>query len=119
MTDRQPDRPLEESDEVAWAVDDEAPVAALAEQGAPDADTPTFRAPGEPAPERAAAGDVVGDPYGGGAGSAEGFRTGAEQPWEPEDLALAQGHDPTPEHVERARHELEQDGPAAIERTVP
>lgn len=47
------------------------------------------------------------------------FRTGAEQPWEPVDLALAQGRDPTPENIERARRELERDGAAAIERIVP
>lgn len=46
-------------------------------------------------------------------------RTGAEQPWEPEDLAVAEGRDPTPGNVERARQELDQQGPAAIERTVP
>lgn len=47
------------------------------------------------------------------------FRTGAEQPWDPEDLAVAEGRDPTPENIERARRELEKYGPAAIERTVP
>jgi hypothetical protein len=47
------------------------------------------------------------------------FRTGAEQEWEPIDLALAQGRDPTPENIERARRELERDGAAAIERVVP
>jgi hypothetical protein len=47
------------------------------------------------------------------------WRTGADQPWEPVDLAVAQGRDPTPENIERARRELERDGPAAIERTVP
>jgi hypothetical protein len=46
-------------------------------------------------------------------------RTGAEQPWDPEDLAVAQGHDPTPQHVEHARKQLEEEGPAAIEKTVP
>jgi hypothetical protein len=46
-------------------------------------------------------------------------RTGAEQPWEPEDLAVAKGQDPTPEHVERAREQLDRDGPDAIEKTVP
>jgi hypothetical protein len=46
-------------------------------------------------------------------------RTGAEQQWDPEDLAVAQGHDPTPRHVERARRQLEEEGPAAIEKTVP
>ncbi|WP_229071583.1 hypothetical protein [Actinoplanes sp. DH11] len=47
------------------------------------------------------------------------IRTGAEQPWEPEDLAVAQGKDPTPENIARAKAELERDGAAAIERTVP
>lgn len=46
-------------------------------------------------------------------------RTGAEQPWEPEDLARAEGRDPTPGNVERARRELADEGAAAIERTVP
>jgi hypothetical protein len=46
-------------------------------------------------------------------------RTGAEQPWEPEDLAVGEGKDPTPPHVEFARHELETLGSAAIEKTVP
>jgi hypothetical protein len=47
------------------------------------------------------------------------IRTGADQPWDPIDLAEAEGRDPTPENIERARKELERDGPAAIERTVP
>ncbi|MEJ3742999.1 hypothetical protein WEI85_06900 [Actinomycetes bacterium KLBMP 9797] len=46
-------------------------------------------------------------------------RTGADQPWDPEDLAVAKGQDPTPRNVERARRELAEDGPAAIEKTVP
>jgi Family of unknown function (DUF6158) len=46
-------------------------------------------------------------------------RTGAEQPWDPEDLAVAEGHDPTKANIERARRELAQEGPAAVERTVP
>jgi hypothetical protein len=46
-------------------------------------------------------------------------RTGAEQPWDPEDLAVAKGQDPTPRNVERSRQELDRDGPAAIEKTVP
>lgn len=56
-----------------------------------------------------------------GAGAAGGptARTGADQPWDPEDLAVAEGHDPTPAAVEHARRELAEDGPAAIERTVP
>lgn len=47
------------------------------------------------------------------------IRTGAEQAWDPEDLAVAQGKDPTPENIARAKAELERDGAAAIERTVP
>jgi hypothetical protein len=47
------------------------------------------------------------------------IRTGAEQPWDPEDLAVAKGADPTPANIERARRELEELGPAAIEKTVP
>ena len=46
-------------------------------------------------------------------------RTGADQPWDPEDLAVAEGHDPTPANVEHAREELKRLGPAAIEKTVP
>lgn len=46
-------------------------------------------------------------------------RTGAEQPWDPEDLAVAKGQDPTPANVARARAELERDGAAAIEKIVP
>jgi hypothetical protein len=47
------------------------------------------------------------------------LRTGAEQPWDPEDLAEAKGEDPTPENVARARQELDEEGPEAIEKTVP
>jgi hypothetical protein len=46
-------------------------------------------------------------------------RTGAEQPWDPEDLAVAKGQDPTPRNVRRSREELDREGPAAIEKTVP
>jgi hypothetical protein len=46
-------------------------------------------------------------------------RTGAEQPWDPEDLAEAEGKDPTPENVRRAAQELAEEGPAAIDKTVP
>jgi hypothetical protein len=49
----------------------------------------------------------------------ETVRTGAEQPWDPEDVAVAKGQDPTPANVERARRELEEKGPAVIEQTVP
>jgi hypothetical protein len=89
--------PLEESPEVADAVADDVAVDAFITGGGPDADTPEFREPGvEPV-----------------------IRTGAEQEWEPADLAVAEGRDPTPENIERARQELERDGAAAIERTVP
>jgi hypothetical protein len=47
------------------------------------------------------------------------IRTGAEQAWDPEDLAVAEGRDPTPRNVERARKQLQELGPAAIEKTVP
>jgi hypothetical protein len=89
--------PLEESQEVADAVADDVAVPAFITGGGTDSDTPEFLQPGE----------------------APHFRTGAEQPWEPVDLAVAKGQDPTPENIERARKELERDGPAAIERTVP
>ncbi|WP_432843028.1 hypothetical protein [Dactylosporangium sp. CA-092794] len=46
-------------------------------------------------------------------------RTGADQQWTAEDLAEAEGHDPTPKNVQRAQHELDELGPAAIEKTVP
>jgi hypothetical protein len=46
-------------------------------------------------------------------------RTGSDQQWDPEDLAVAEGHDPTPTNVAHAREELERLGPAAIEKTVP
>jgi hypothetical protein len=89
------ERPLEESQEVADAVDDETAVSEFETGGEPDNDNPVFREPGwQP-------------------------RTGADQPWDPEDLAEAEGRDPTPENVARAKAELDQDGPAAIDRTVP
>jgi hypothetical protein len=90
-------RPLEETPEVADAVADDVAVDAFITGGGPDADNPEFRQPGE-------------EPH---------VRTGADQPWDPEDLAVAEGRDATPENVERARRELEEEGPAAIERTVP
>jgi len=89
--------PLEESQEVADAVADDVAVDAFITGGGPDSDTPEFLQPGE-------------EPA---------VRTGADQPWDPADLAVAEGRDPTPENIERARKELERDGPAAIERTVP
>jgi hypothetical protein len=96
MTDQNPP-PLEERPEVADAIADDVTVSAFVTGGGPDADTPEFRQPGE-------------EPR---------WRTGADQPWEPIDLAEAKGWDPTPENIERARKELERDGPAAIEKTVP
>jgi hypothetical protein len=90
-------RPLEETPEVADAVADDVAVDAFITGGGPDADNPEFLQPGE-APQ---------------------LRTGADQPWDPEDLAVAEGRDPTPANVERARQELDRDGAAAIERTVP
>lgn len=47
------------------------------------------------------------------------LRTGAEQSWDPEDVAIAEGRDPTPENVERAQRELDEHGRAIIERIVP
>jgi hypothetical protein len=96
-----PEQPIEEDPRTVAAVDDEAPVPALAPDataGVPDLDTPVFRGPGDPHPV---------------------YRTGADQPWDPEDLAVAHGWDPTPANVERARQELDQWGAAAIEKTVP
>ena len=90
-------QPLEETQQVADAVEDDVAVDAFITGGGPDADNPEFLQPGE-------------EPT---------VRTGADQPWDPIDLAEAEGRDPTPENIERARKELEEDGPAAIERTVP
>ena len=92
-------RPIEESEEFELAITDDTPLASLAPANIdePDPDSVIFREPGA---------DFV-------------ARTGAEQVWDPEDLAVAEGRDPTPANVERARKELEEDGPAAIERTVP
>ncbi|GGK13972.1 hypothetical protein GCM10010124_03210 [Pilimelia terevasa] len=47
------------------------------------------------------------------------YRTGADQPWDPEDVTKAKGQDPTPENVERARRELAEQGAATIEKLVP
>ena len=93
-------RPLEETTEVADAVEDDVAVEAFITGGGRDADTPEFLEPGAEPPDSQ-------------------IRTGADQPWDPIDLAEAEGRDPTPENIERARRELEREGPAAIERTVP
>lgn len=121
MTESSPGagRPLEETPEVAAAVDDETTVPQLISDGGPDRDTPAFREAGEVPVESRPDADLIGDAMGGGAGGAGDRRTGAEQPWDPEDLAVAQGHDPTPANVERARRELEERGLSAIEKTVP
>ena len=119
MTERFPDRPLEEYPEVAAAVDDDTAVPQLATDGGPDAETPTFEEPGEVRGDFPPTDDLLGDSHGGPAGSAGDTRTGAEQPWDAEDLATAKGEDPTPENIERARRELDDEGPSAIERTVP
>jgi len=89
--------PLEESPEVADAVEDDVAVSAFMTGGGPDRDNPEFLQPGE-------------EPH---------YRTGADQEWDPADVAVAEGRDPTPENVERARQELERDGAATIERIVP
>jgi hypothetical protein len=89
--------PLEETSEVADAVEDDVAVDAFITGGGTDRDNPDFLEPGQ-------------EPH---------FRTGSDQPWDPEDLAVAEGRDPTPENVERARQELERDGAAAIERQLP
>src|SRR3954463_8662986 len=88
-------QPLEETPEVADAVEDDVAVSAFVTGGGPDSDNPEFLQPGE-------------EPQ---------IRTGADQEWDPADLAAAEGRDPTPENIERAREELERDGAAAIERT--
>lgn len=121
MTDRDPtpNRPLEETPEVAAAVDDEAAVPQLAQDGGRRAENPEFVAADEVPGDFPRTDDLLGDPYGAGSGSAGDARTGAEQPWEPEDLAVARGKDPSPDNVERARADLEQEGSAAVERTVP
>ncbi|WP_018216750.1 hypothetical protein [Salinispora vitiensis] len=118
MTDRDRYRPLEESAEAAAAVEDDTGIPQLMTGGGGDRNTPTFAAAGEQADPGASTEDLLGDPYdaGGGGGS---IRTGAEQPWEPEDLVAARGQDLTPENVERARRDLVEMGRTAIERTVP
>lgn len=109
----QPRPPLEESPEVAAAIDDDVAVSAFITGGGPDEDSPEFRPPVE------VVHDVPGEDPSDGPHAEPVYRTGADQPWDPEDLAAAEGRDPTPENVDRARAELDRDGPAAIERTVP
>ncbi|MGW0390263.1 hypothetical protein ACWDYJ_05050 [Streptomyces sp. NPDC003042] len=45
--------------------------------------------------------------------------SGGERPYDPEDLVMATGHDPTPERVEKARLLIEKEGPQVIERFLP
>ena len=114
------DQPLEERPEVAAAVEDETTVPQLAGQGGPDRNNPSFRPPGAPDGDFPPTGDLIGAAMGGGtAGADPGRRTGAEQPWDPEDLAVARGKDPTPDNVEQARRDLDRAGPTAVEKTVP
>ncbi|GIJ27494.1 hypothetical protein Vqi01_26560 [Micromonospora qiuiae] len=126
MTDRNRQRPLEERPEVAAAVDDDTGVPELMTEGGPGRDSPAFAEP-EQADRGAPTEDIIGDPYAAGTGATgtgtgaagDNIRTGAEQPWDPEDLVMARGQDPTPENIERARRDLAEIGRAAIERTVP
>ncbi|MCZ7435756.1 hypothetical protein O7598_05060 [Micromonospora sp. WMMC241] len=125
MADRDPGRPLEETPEVAAAVDDDSTVPQL-RTGGTDPDNPTFTEP-DGAVADTGSPDILGDPYAAGTGATgtgtgaggDNIRTGAEQPWEPEDLVRARGQDVTAENVERARRDLDELGRAAIEKTVP
>ncbi|GIJ80791.1 hypothetical protein SAMN05443287_10389 [Micromonospora phaseoli] len=127
MTDRDRQRPLEELPEAAAAVDDDTTVPQLMTGGGPDPDTPTFAEPGGQVDRDGSTEDIIADPYAAGTGATgtgtgaggDNIRTGAEQPWEPEDLVMARGQDLTAENVERARRDLNEIGRAAIEKTVP
>ncbi|MGC5053671.1 hypothetical protein ACLQ2S_19695 [Micromonospora sp. DT48] len=126
MTDRDRQRPLEERPEAIAAVEDDSTVPQLVTGGGADRDNPVFAEPGEPT-ENAPTENIIADPYAAGTGATgtgtgaapDNIRTGAEQPWEPEDLVMARGQDLTAENIERARRDLEEVGRAAIERTVP
>ncbi len=63
-------------------------------------------------PERLAAGARARDTSG-------RWRTGADQPWDPADFAVAAGRDPTPQNIEWARRRLAERHGAAVERIVP
>ncbi|MGK5742450.1 hypothetical protein [Micromonospora sp. URMC 103] len=124
MTDRDRQPPLEESPEMAAAVDDDSTVPQLRTGGGADRDNPTFAEPGD---QGAPNDEIIGDPYAAGTGATgtgtgaggDNIRTGAEQPWDPEDLVMARGQDLTPENIEQARRDLDELGQAAVERTVP
>jgi hypothetical protein len=47
------------------------------------------------------------------------LRTGSETPVDPEDLAMAEGLDPTPENIERMRRRLEEEGSRAVDEATP
>ncbi|MER5641936.1 hypothetical protein ABT095_33995 [Kitasatospora sp. NPDC002227] len=47
------------------------------------------------------------------------LHTGAERPFDPEDLVMASGRTVTPERVEWARRAIEERGAAALERYLP
>jgi hypothetical protein len=118
MTRKEPPaRPLEETPEAQAAVEDETTVPQLMTDGVTDPST--FREPGDLPADYPPTEDLIGAPYGGGTGGPGPARTGAEQPWDPEDVVVARGADPTPERVARVRRELEEQGPAAVEKTVP
>ncbi|GIJ34938.1 hypothetical protein ACN26Z_25800 [Verrucosispora sp. WMMD703] len=126
MTDRDRQRPLEERPEAAAAVDDDSTIPQLMTGGGPDRDNPTFAEPDDPTGS-GPTDDIIADPYAAGTGATgtgtgaggDNIRTGAEQPWEPEDLVMARGQDLTAENIERARRELDETGRTAIEKTVP
>ena len=98
MTDREP---LEETPEAAAAVDDETTVSELVTGGgpSPDDEDVEFQAPGEDAAGSDGRAFIIGESDGPDDGVVA--RTGAEQPWDPEDLAEAEGRDPTPEPTSR------------------
>ncbi|MFI6762971.1 hypothetical protein ACIBF5_27960 [Micromonospora sp. NPDC050417] len=121
MTERDPglDRPLEESPEMASAADDESTVPQLRTGGGRDRATPEFIGSDDVAGDFPPTDELIGDSQGGGFPGSDQTRTGAEQPWEPEDLVAAWGQDATPQNLERARRMLAEQGSAAIEKTVP
>lgn len=47
------------------------------------------------------------------------LHTGSEHPVDPEDLVMAEGRDPTPENIERARRRLADKGAAAVDEVTP
>lgn len=120
MTRHDPARqePIEDSPQVASAIEDDTGAPQFATDGGPDEQTPEYLEPGQAVADRPPTDELIGDAYGAGSPGSDA-RTGAEQPWDPEDLAAAKGQDPNSENASRARRELDADGPAAIERTVP